>query len=105
MVSRAVRDRFDAVSTALFKKPILDLIEEIKVALPNFDARATVEMHGKKPLGFLKADVTVDKKGEERAPLGFVRKPRPRQNKAGKEEPSLGFLGDDVGTRGGLGFL
>lgn len=105
MVIRAIKEKFDDVAGALFRKPMLDVLNEVKAALPNFDARATIEASGQRPLGFLKAASTVDEKGAERSPLGFVSKPRPRTGKNGKPESSLGFLGDDTGTRGGLGFL
>lgn len=105
MVIRAIREKYDEVSSTLLKKPMQEILDAVKAALPNFDARATIEANGTRPLGFLKADSTVDDKGEERAPLGFVRKPRPRTGRDGKSESSLGFLGDDTGTRGGLGFL
>lgn len=104
MVIKRVGDKFEFVSQKLFKRPFSALLDYIKRSEPEFDHKATSYAKGAKAPGFIKADSTYDNKGNERKPLGFVA-PKPRVDDKGSSYPGLGYLEDDGGINGSLGFL
>lgn len=94
MVINSIKERFNEVTLKLLKQPIEAVVDYVIRTEPSFDPKATDELKGKTPPGFLKATPTVDKDGRVRTPLGFVKKPSPAVDKDGNVRPGLGFLSD-----------
>jgi len=96
MVARDINERYEHVSQNLFKSKFDSLLAYVVKNEPEFDIRSTGEQAGKTTLGFVKATVTKDpRKGYDRTPLGFMRKPEGRVDPEGNIEPGLGFLGSN----------
>jgi len=104
MVAKVIESDYSKITQVLFKCSISGLIKFVKKNEPNIEKHKGLREVGirkdrndgeSRPLGFLQGHDSVDRSGEARPPLGFVRKPKPIIDEEGRSNPSLGFLGND----------
>ena len=105
MVLKQIRKKYDDVSKALYKVNFGIVLQKVIESEPNFDPKATAISQGKTPPGYIKSVASIDDKGNTRSPLGFVRKPKAREDAEGNFHPGLGYLDDENSPGTSLGFL